>query len=180
MAPGSLVTIFGTGFAPQIYASTIPLPTLLSGVSVIVNGRPAPLVFINPTQINFQMPFETPPGPAKVIVETDGIPSDSFTFQVQPVEPGLFVALNNADGSPNGPAHPASPGDFLVVYMTGQGPVSQPVLDGVPTPNPPPLFTATKPYTAKMGQTNANVTFLGLSPGFVGLAQADVQVPQLA
>ena len=180
VAPGSLATIFGTGFAPQIYASTIPLPTRLSGVSVIVNGRAAPLVFINPTQINFQMPFETPPGPVKVIAETNGVPSASFTFQVQPVEPGLFVALNNADGSPNGPAHPASPGDFLVVYMTGQGPVSHPVLDGIPTPNPPPLFTATKPYTAKIGQTNADVTFLGLSPGFAGLAQADVQVPQLA
>ncbi len=179
VAPGSLATIFGTGFAPQIYASTIPLPTLLSGVSVIVNGRPAPLVFLNSTQINFEMPLETPAGTAKVMVQTNGVPSTSFTFQVQSVEPGLFVALNNADGTPNGPAHPASPGDFLVVYMTGQGPVSHPVFDGVPTPNPPPLFTATKPYSAMLGQSSANVTFLGLSPGFVGLAQADVQIPKL-
>jgi adhesin/invasin len=180
VAPGSLATVFGTGFAPQIYASTIPLPTELSGVSVIVNGRPAPIVFLNTTQINFEMPLETPAGVAKVVVETNGVPSASLEFQVQPVEPGLFVALNNKDGSANGAAHPASPGDFLVVYMTGQGPLSQPVFDGVPAPNPPPLLNATKPFSATIGPANANVTFLGLSPGFVGLAQADVQVPKLA
>jgi uncharacterized protein (TIGR03437 family) len=113
-------------------------------------------------------------------VKMNGVPSDSFTFQVQPVTPGLFVALNNADSTPNGPDHPAAPGDFLIVYMTGQGPVSQPVQDGVPTPNPPPLFNATTPYSATIGQANAMTSFLGLSPGFVGLAQADVQVPQLS
>ena len=180
VAPGSLATVFGTGFAPQIYASTIPLPTRLSGVSVMVNGRPAPLVFVNETQINFELPLETPSGPATVLVETNGVPSASYTFQVQPVEPGLFVALNNSDGSPNGAAHPASSGDFLVVYMTGQGPVSQVALDGIPTPKPPPLFNAIKPFSARIGPAAATVTFLGLSPGFVGLAQADVQVPQLA
>jgi uncharacterized protein (TIGR03437 family) len=180
VAPGSLATVFGTGYAKQIYASTIPLPGVLSGVSVIVNGRPAPLVFLNDTQVNFEMPLETPPGPAKVIVQTNGVPSASFTFQVQAVAPGLFVALNNADGSANGAAHPASADDFLVVYLTGQGPVDHPVVDGVPTPNPPPLFNATKPFSATIGGSNATVTFLGLSPGFVGLAQADVQVPKLA
>ena len=180
VAPGSLTTIFGTGFAAQIYASSVPLPILLSGVSVKINGRPAPIVFVNNTQINFELPLETPAGAATAVVETNGIPSASFTFQVQPVNPGLFVALNNADGTPNGAAHPASTGDFLVVYMTGQGPVSQPVIDGVPTPNPPPLSNATKPFSATIGGAKATVTFLGLSPGFVGLAQADVQVPKLA
>lgn len=180
VAPGSLVTVFGTGYAKQIYASTIPLPTQLSGVSVIVNGRPGPLVFLNETQVNFEMPLETPAGEAKVIVQTNGVPSASFSFQVQTVAPGLFVALNNADGSPNGAAHPASGGDFLVVYMTGQGPVDHPVADGVPTPNPPPLFNATKPVSATIGGAKANVPFLGLSPAYVGLAQANVQVPKLA
>jgi len=179
VAPGSLATLFGTGFAPKINAPTVPLPTQLSGVSVLVNGRPAPLVFLNPTQVNFQVPLETPAGHAKVIVETNGVPSASFDFQVQAVAPGLFVALNNADGTPNGSAHPAAPGDFLVVYLTGQGPVDQPATDGVPAPNPPPLSNATKPFSATIGGANATVTFLGLSPGFVGLAQADVQVPKL-
>jgi len=180
VAPGSLATIFGTGFAPQVYASSIPLPVMLAGVTVKINQRPAPIVFINPTQINFEIPLETPAGAATAIVETNGVPSAVFSFQVQSVNPGLFAALNNADGSANGTAHPASPGDFLVVYMTGQGPVSQPEMDGVPTPAPPPLFNALKPYSATIGTAKANVTFLGLSPGFVGLAQADVQIPKLA
>ena len=180
VAPGSLATIFGTGFAAQVYASTIPLPTELSGVSVLVNGRPAPIVFINETQINFELPLETPAGTATVVVETNGVPSASFQFQVQAVAPGVFVALNNADGSPNGATHPAAPDDFLVVYMTGQGHVSLPIVDGVPTPHPPPLANATASFSATIGGTKATVTFLGLSPGFVGLAQADVQVPKLA
>lgn len=179
VSPGSLATIFGTGFASKTYASVIPLPTVLSGVSVTVNDTPAPLIYVDPGQINFEIPVETAAGSAIAVVQTSGVPSPSFTFQVQTVMPGLFVALNNADSTPNGPAHPAAPGDFLIVYMTGQGAVSQPVQDGVPTPNPPPLFNATAPYSATIGPANAIISFLGLSPGFVGLAQADVQVPQL-
>jgi uncharacterized protein (TIGR03437 family) len=121
------------------------------------------------------------------IVTSNTVPSAAFTFQVVAAAPGILlydttraVAQNHSDNSLNGPHSPAAPGDYLIVYMTGQGPVSGPALtDGVPTPAPPPFFTATLPNSATIGGTDASIAFLGLSPGWIGLAQADIQVPQL-
>jgi uncharacterized protein (TIGR03437 family) len=151
-----------------------------------VNMVPAPLNFVNPTQINFEVPLETAVGPATAIVTSNGVPSAAFTIQVAPAAPGIFlyettraIAQNLPSYSLNGPNDPASPGDYLVVYLTGQGPVSGPALkDGVIVPSPPPVFTATLPYSATIGGKDATVAFLGLASGFVGLAQADIQVPE--
>ncbi len=188
VSAGSLATIFGTGFGAQTAAASVPLPLQLANTSVTVNNVPAPLIFVNPSQINFQVPVETAAGPAMAVVTSNSLPSAAFTFEVAAAAPGIFlydttraIAQNHADNSLNGPNSPAAPGDFLVVYLTGQGPVSGPALtDGVPLPAPPPLFTATLPNSATIGGKPATMTFLGLTPGFIGLAQADIQVPQLA
>src|ERR1700693_977526 len=56
ISPGSIVSIFGTNLANSIAtASGIPLPTELGGSSVTVNGTKAPLFFVSPNQINFQV-----------------------------------------------------------------------------------------------------------------------------
>src|SRR5260370_2827290 len=60
VAPGALISIFGVNLAPQIAAaSQIPLSTLLAGVSVrFDNNVFAPLLFVSPTQVNPQLPWE--------------------------------------------------------------------------------------------------------------------------
>jgi len=60
--------------------------------------------------------------------------------------------------------------------LTGQGPVDNPVADGVPAPDAP-ISHATSAYSATINGQNANVFFLGLAPGYVGLAQANITVP---
>ncbi len=185
VSAGSLATLFGTGFGVQTSPTGSSLPTVLASTSVTVNMVPAPLDFVNPTQINFEVPLETADGPATAIVTSNGVPSAAFTFQVAPAAPGIFlydttraIAQNLPSYSLNGPTNPASPGDYLVVYLTGQGPVSGPALkDGIEVPAPPPLYTAKLPHSATVDGKDANVAFLGLASGFVGLAQADVQVP---
>jgi hypothetical protein len=69
-----------------------------------------------------------------------------------------------------------------VLYLTGQGAVNNAVADGTATPNSPnsAISTATATATATIGTTSATVQFLGLTPGFVGLAQANITVPSLA
>ena len=58
VAPGSNVTLYGTGFTDKtISATTGPLPTTLGGVTVYVNGFVAPLLYVSPTQIYGQLPF---------------------------------------------------------------------------------------------------------------------------
>src|ERR1051325_10431416 len=59
VAPGSVLSIFGSNLSTlTASAPGIPLPTTLADVQVLVNGKPAPLFYVSPTQINFQLPFE--------------------------------------------------------------------------------------------------------------------------
>src|SRR5450759_1970589 len=70
VAPGSVISVFGSQLASTaVAASTVPLPTTLGGVSVLVNGSlKAPLFYVSATQINAQLPYETPPGTATLAV----------------------------------------------------------------------------------------------------------------
>lgn len=186
VAPGSLATIFGVNLSTNapIHASVLPLPTTLGEVEVSVNGHPAPLDYVGSTQINFQVPYEVAPGPASVVVTASGAASPSFSFTVVAAAPGIFMAgtqasAQNQDGSGNAISNPAAAGSVVVVYLTGQGPVDNPVATGAAPPSTP-LSNATLPFSATVGGQNAPVQFLGLAPGFVGLAQANIQLPALA
>ena len=67
-------------------------------------------------------------------------------------------------------------GASIVVYVTGIGLVTNTPADGAITPSPP-VGGGVYIITATIGGVNANVTFLGLTPGSVGLAQANITVP---
>jgi uncharacterized protein (TIGR03437 family) len=71
VAPGSLISIFGTQLSSgTANADTIPLSAKLAGTSVTVTGPAgtfdAPLLFVEPGQINAQLPWECfPPAPIR-------------------------------------------------------------------------------------------------------------------
>ena len=65
------------------------------------------------------------------------------------------------------------------MYLTGAGPFDNAVPDGTPAPSSP-LSRTTAAYSAVLDWTNAPVTFLGLTPGFIGLVQANIQVPRVS
>ena len=85
----------------------------------------------------------------------------------------------NPDGSINASDHPAKPGDVIVLYMTGQGAVSNPIPTGAPALGSPLSLTLAT-TTATIGGTNAEVLFSGLAPGFVGLLQVNIRIPNVA
>ncbi len=105
LAPGQIIAAFGTELAnTTASATTVPLPTTLGGVSVKVRDyagdieRLAPLFYVSPTQINFQLPPETFAGNELVggrstITITNGSSVSISVVAVEPVAPGLF-ALN--------------------------------------------------------------------------------------
>ncbi|MBI3666981.1 MAG: hypothetical protein HY236_12310 [Acidobacteria bacterium] len=80
----------------------------------------------------------------------------------------------NQDGSKNGPASPAARGSVIVVYLTGQGPLSSPVPTGQAATS---ANKAALAYSAIIGPALASVEYLGATPGFVGLSQANIRVP---
>ncbi|MEZ5353813.1 MAG: fibronectin type III domain-containing protein [Bryobacteraceae bacterium] len=153
VAPGSLITIFGAS---------------LAGAAVDVGGRPAPVFYTSPTQINSQVPFEIAPGPAAVRVG-----NRSFPIQVTPAAPGIFK-LQGEDAL----GAPVRPGDYATLYLTGQGEVTPPVGTGRAAPQSP-LARATLPVTVTVGGLAAEVQFAGLAPGFIGLMQLNLRVPSL-
>ncbi|MBK9168610.1 MAG: S8 family serine peptidase [Bryobacterales bacterium] len=187
VAPGSFASIFGNRLAAQeVVNSQLPMPAVLGGTSVSVNGVPAPLFYVSPAQINLQVPFEVAAGPATATVSIDGAPAATVDFTVSPSAPGVLqygesraVAVN-ADGSINSADKPAAAGSSLVVYATGQGAVDNPVSTGSPAaPSGDPLSLATGETTVKIGDTVVKPFFSGLTPGFVALLQVNLIVPQL-
>ena len=185
VAPGSIATLFGTGLANGTdSASEFPLPASLAGASVSVSSVSAPLIYASPTQINFQVPSSTPAGNATVTVTGPGGTSAAFTFTVAAEAPAIYqygtnhALAQNPDGTLNSDSAPAAAGSVITVYLTGQGTASNPVPDGEPTPTSP-FSTASATATATIGALNAPVQFLGLTPDFAGLAQANIQIPSL-
>jgi adhesin/invasin len=186
VAPGSIVSMFGTNFANSTGAASVkPLPDTLNGVSILVNNVPAPLIFVNQLQANFQLPFETQPGTATVVVTANGLESQAAMVNVSAVEPGIFetgtnqAVVLNPDNSLADSGSPAKVGTVVVMYVTGLGPLDHPLPTGSPALSNP-LSNATVVPTVTIGGANAVVQFAGMSPGFVGLGQINMVIPKLA
>jgi uncharacterized protein (TIGR03437 family) len=187
VAPGSLFTIFGTGLSSETAsARTLPLPTTLGQTQVLVNGTLAPLVYVADGQINAQMPLGTPTGQAITLTVTSAsAASNTVTLNVPPAAPGIFTTngtqaiVQNPNGSINSSTSPAHVGDVLVAYLTGGGAVnSSSWSTGEASPAGP--SSVTSPYSLTVGGQAARVGYLGLTPAFVGLYQANFTVPSLA
>ena len=194
IAPNSWVEIKGSNLGPagdtRIWQSSDfvnnQLPTSLDGVSVKVNGQPAYVYYISPTQVNILTPPNAISGSVPVQVSDNGVVSANFMVQAQAESPSFFVfgagpyiAATHANGSYIGPTSlypglttPAQPGETIVVYANGFGPTSTPVVGGSETQSgtltPLPVIT--------IGGVQASVQFAGLNVA-PGEFQFNVVVP---
>jgi uncharacterized protein (TIGR03437 family) len=189
IARGSVASLYGAALADApASATTVPLPRSLGNVQVSVNGVNAPLWYVNPGQINFQVPFEAPlQGQASVVVTRDGVPSAPVNVALMPYAPSVFTYERTSDvfdpiivhATTNQlvtPTSPAVPGEYLIVYGTGIGDLTVLPATGETSPANPPATAKLTP-TATIGVVNAPVTFAGLTPDSIGLAQFNIQVP---
>ena len=186
VAPGSLASVYGANLTNSTaQATSLPLPTQLGGVSVIIGGYTVPLLYVSAGQINLQIPSEILPGSSTVQV-IGPLGSATGTVTIVKSQPGMFVNYSayqapiivNPDGSLNDASHPAHPGDYVVLYMTGQGPLDATVPDGAAAPSDPPAH-ATMPVSVTIGGLNAPVAFAGLTPTLTALFQVNVQIPAI-
>jgi uncharacterized protein (TIGR03437 family) len=195
IAPGSIVSIFGSNLAVATAAAVkTPLPAQLDGTWVTVNGIQAPLFFVSPGQINFQVPSSVPFSYAgfstvEVIVTTAAGLSAPVEVPFNQTSPAVFttdasgcgqaVALNVApDGtySVNSALNSAAQGDYIVLFGNGFGTAeyAQPP-DGVA-----PSGAAQMPYAGGGivdGEPLTLLSYFGLAPGLVGVDQANFQIP---
>ena len=190
IAPGAIVTIFGTDLASDTeVASEVPLPTMLGETSVTFNGIAAPLFFVSGTQINAQVPFELVAGAGLVTVQVTrgGETSTAQPVAIAAVSPGIFTQneqgtgpgaiLHAADFQPVSESNPAQTGEFLLIFCTGLGPVLPEVASGNVAPGTEPLAETLSTPMVNIGGIPAEVGYSGLAPGFVRLYQVNVEVP---
>ncbi len=182
VAPGSIVSLFISGFSlPTATATTIPLPNNLSGASVTIAGQTLPFFYASSTQLNVQLPWNLPAGANSVTVSSGGL-SATAAFNVVTAAPGIFTygsnlaVAQNQDYTLNTASNPAEAGSYVTAYLTGIGPLDNPVGLGQATPSQP-YSQATNAGQATLGGMSAQIYFIGMTPGSVGLAQADIQIP---
>ena len=187
--PGSVFVLFGTNLATkEAGAVTTNLPTTLLTTSVTVNNELAPLFYVNPGQIDAQMPWDIPGGAVYPVIVTNGSTTSNAAAVYVPATgtPGLSTYGNNravvvnANGTTNSASDQAAVGDEVVAYFTGGGPVqaSGKLTTGQPAPSG--LSPVSGQNSVTVGGVNANVVYMGLTPGGIGLYQVNFNVPQLA
>jgi uncharacterized protein (TIGR03437 family) len=199
VVPNSWITIKGTNLSSttNTWERAIVdgrLPTALDGVSVDVGGKPAYIYFVSPTQVNALAP-DIGAGSMQVRVSNASGTSAAVTANSSVLMPAFFlwpgnqaVATRHPDGGfavKNGTfsgltTTPAKPRDVIILWGTGFGPTNPPAPVGVVS-----LLTVqynvVNTVTVTVGGASAPVVAIpALSPGFAGLYQVPIQIPENA
>jgi uncharacterized protein (TIGR03437 family) len=197
IAAGSWVAIKGQNLATNTRtwrADEIvegKLPTSLDGASATINGKPAAVYYISPTQINVQAPSDEAVGPVPVEVTFNGVKSSAFTAMLQRFSPGFFPLLLNETTYAIATHHPAGnlvapagqvpggapvrPGEVIVLWGTGFGPTDPPIPAGQAVDRANNVVT---PPVIRIGDVAAEYVGGALTFGLAAVYQIAVRVPE--
>jgi uncharacterized protein (TIGR03437 family) len=177
-SPGQLLEVYGRALSNStnlLSLTTNVLPQTADGVSATVNGYPANLLYISPTQVNIQIPYEVGAGPAVIGINNNGLIA-GFSIQVVPASPGIF-----GDSTGNVvPAATVAPGGTGILFFTGAGDVTPQIFSGFAPAATTPLASLPaplSPVSVTVGGAPAFVQFLGIPAGLVGVVQLNFVVP---
>jgi uncharacterized protein (TIGR03437 family) len=154
IAPGEIVSIFGSGFDP-------------ASAQVLFDGKPATIFFAGPAQLNVLVPSNLSPNSnAEIVIKARGATVADFSSKVVAAAPGIFTlsngtgqaAANNADGTANSIANAVERGEIIVLYATGEGQNIESI-------------------SLTIGGNLAELLYAGHAPGFPGLMQINARVP---
>ncbi len=176
----------------------INAPVSLDGTSVTIGGKSAFVDYISSGQVNVLIPSDVPTGVQPMELSVAGVSTPaSFNITINPVAPGLLappsfsisgvqyaVALFG-DGTyvlPVGAvsgltSRPAKPGEEIVLYGVGFGPVTPTIPAGqlVQQSN-----AVASPFKISVGGVEVEPEYDGLAPNYTGLYQFNVTVPNIA
>ena len=193
VAPGSIAAIFGTdltngglclsyqGCNPKLDAGKVA--TSMGGTTVTVNGVKAPIYYVMPGQIGFQVPVDVTGSSASVVVTAEGLASAAQTMALESAAPGIFSATGDGRGAgamthTNGflvtAQNPAARGETLVLYATGLGATNPALATGA---FPTTLTRTVAQPVVTVGGVPAQIVFSGLSGCCVGLNQVNFTIP---
>jgi uncharacterized protein (TIGR03437 family) len=165
VAPGEIVTVFGSNFGVQ------------GSTQVSFNNIPATLVYVTAAQLAATVPYSVAGAQnTTMMITSNDVSSTPVSLNVTDAVPALFTAdasgtgqaaALNQDNTVNGPSNPAAVGSVVALYGTGGGTLTSDTL--------PRLIL---PVTATVGGVSATVYYAGIAPGLVqGAMQVNVQIP---
>lgn len=181
VSPETVVAGFGTRLASQAVAAPAgqPLPTVLDGSSVLVNGIAARLFFVSGNQVNYRTPASGTVGPAVVlVVARDGSVSRG-QLNISQSNPAIFTStatgagapaavastdgttFNILMGNPDGTPREISAGNFVMLFGTAFR-----------------FFSTALTNACRIGTTDVTPSFIGPAPGLDGVDQVNLQIPQ--
>ncbi|MGE0885795.1 MAG: hypothetical protein AB7P14_19835 [Blastocatellales bacterium] len=182
VAPNSISTIFANPgqslTSVTASADSLPLPQNLLGTQVLINGAPAELFYVSPTQINFLMPQVNAGAISVVIIGSNGERTEGSALTGP--NPAIFTANSNGSGVAAG-------------QVTTDGQRYQRIFDGNRVAMPVSVSVNGQPnylvlygtgirnqsnVDVKIGGQSCLVTFAGASSGFPGVDQINVRLPE--
>jgi uncharacterized protein (TIGR03437 family) len=210
VAPGSWMELYGSGLSGSTrqwggndFTGT-KAPTSLDNVKVTIGGQSAFVYYISPTQINAQVPSNVSTGSQPVVITNNGLASSSKSITVNDLQPGLLAPSSFAvsgkqyvvalfpDSTQNGPfvlppsaipgvaSRYAKPGDKLVIYGVGFGPVKDTGGNDIPAGTVVTVANSlARSFSMTIGGQPVTLDYAGLAPNFVGLYQFNVTVPNV-
>lgn len=202
ISPGSFLEIFGRDLSLTTRSwgggdfNNGVAPTNLDNVEVTVDGRPAFINFVSPSQVNVVVPDGIAEAPVQVVLRNAGGLSDPITVTGARRSPGIlappafrvdgrqFVVAQFSDGAFAGRPNLIAganfrlprPGDRLVIYGVGFGATTPAVSAGRITTQTTDLGSGLR---VQVGSASATTEFRGLAPNFVGLYQFNIVVPNV-
>jgi uncharacterized protein (TIGR03437 family) len=206
VAPGEIVTLFGNGLGPQQgvqLSATLqsPFPTQAESVQVTFDGKPAPLLWVQDTQINLVVPWSVAGPTTEVCATYNNVQTNCLTWPVAEASPavftvdGYYAAALNQDGTLNSATSPAPAHSIVSIFATGLGPIGPPQADGslvgLPLPvNTLPVQVATYfcpsilgswPPNCELTLTVSNAIYAGPAPFLIaGASQINFNSDDIA
>ncbi len=191
VAPGELITIFGSGLGPDTpvglqLTSAGRVSTTLAETRVLFDGIAAPLTYVSDGQVTASVPYGVAGHAAtQLVVENNGTASLGLSLPVAASAPSLFTAdatgsgpgaILNEDGSVNAASNPAAKGSVIALFGTGAGQTDPASVDGMLASAPLP--SQALPVTLTIDGQPAPVVYQGAAPGLVaGVVQVNAVVP---
>jgi uncharacterized protein (TIGR03437 family) len=190
VAPGEMITIFGSGIGPAsptgwsitqdgTFANT------LAETRVLFDGVPAPLLYVSAAQVSAIVPYEVAGASTQLQVEYKAVKSNALTLPVAACSPAIFTAnssgagqagATNLDNTYNSMDNPAEKGSVITFFGTGEGQTDPPGADGklAVATYPKPLL----PVSVLIGGVSADILYYGAAPTAVaGMLQVNARIP---
>ncbi|MCS7042981.1 MAG: hypothetical protein N2036_10075 [Bryobacteraceae bacterium] len=194
LAPNSLAVIYGANLSNATISrleaspSSLLMPTLLpgAGVSVKVNGILAGLEYASPEAVVFVVPPELVGGPAKVVLTRNSLNGPTVQVQLRDAAPSLlpldsgWTLARRADTLEWClPQQGARPGDEVILYGTGWGPLlRQPVNLQIPDrPNELKARAGVRVLLDGAEVEPGRILYAGAAPGVPGVYQLRFRLP---